>query len=489
MKYSVLQSRFLLLGIIPNIILISAVSCYFITPSFINIENALIDKSQITIEKIAFASTAYIASADTTALNKIAKNLLNQADIVSVNFRDNKGSFLISLQQATLPPEDMLLTFQQNISFSPLSILEQVNFTQATLGTIEIKLSLENTRKKQAIYLFNHLVFIVFGLTVTTLLAIYHNKNISQLINNLNKTIIHLKQSTVSLNKATDLTSNHNKVPSVISEAQIPNNQVVEDTIRLEQKTNQPVSIFIADDNEINRLLLKSQLEPYCQNITIAIDGKTALTYLQKYKYDLILLDLQMPFFSGQQLIKIIKQADEINEDSPTIAITAYAQNNQRQELIDHGFDECLIKPITLEQIMVILDLWLPELTSKDNRNIETVDYVAKLLEKTSGNIELATTIFKKIFSELPKQMLLIKQALDKNDFSLAQNTTHKLHGSVSFCGFSDIKQLAQTLEASLSTSGPTLINSNYQQLKDKVDNFISLQEMLLAQLKTTRNK
>jgi two-component system sensor histidine kinase BarA len=248
-------------------------------------------------------------------------------------------------------------------------------------------------------------------------------------------------------------------------------------------KRSSSFSIFIADDNEINRLLLKSQLELHCKNITLANDGKAALSCLQKNKYDLILLDLQMPYFTGQELIKIIKQPDSTNKDSPVIAITAHAQSQQRKTLIEAGFDECLIKPVLLEQLFEILDLWLPKEDSNLDYQSGMNDYVAILLDKTAGNSELTLNLFSTLFSELQEQSDAIEQALRENELSVAEEITHKLHGSVSFCGFTDLQACARTLEVSLSQKDSPQINPNFLLLKNKIIAFLSLKENILHQL------
>ena len=88
-------------------------------------------------------------------------------------------------------------------------------------------------------------------------------------------------------------------------------------------------SVLIADDNNINRLLLSNQLEGRCQKITVAREGVEALQYLISERFDLVLLDLQMPGHSGLELIKLIRKNHCINRDTPVIAITAHAQLSQ----------------------------------------------------------------------------------------------------------------------------------------------------------------
>lgn len=278
---------------------------------------------------------------------------------------------------------------------------------------------------------------------------------LSNLINTCNKNI--------PLSQSTDIKENNNTI-------------------------NNCFSILIADDNEINRLLLKSQLEPYYKNITLADNGKTALSFLQKKKYDLIFLDLQMPYFSGQELIRIIKQPDSINKDSPVIAITAHAQSHQRKTLINSGFDECLIKPVLLEPLSEILDLWLTDDFNTANDNTDKIDYVKILMEKTSGNGVLAVTIFNKLFIELEQQSQAIDHAIKTNNFALARQITHKLHGSVSFCGFTDIQTLAKAMEISLSENDKSQIPANFHHLKNKIITFLALKDSINNQLSKLTN-
>ncbi|MCK4841814.1 MAG: Hpt domain-containing protein [Methylococcales bacterium] len=109
--------------------------------------------------------------------------------------------------------------------------------------------------------------------------------------------------------------------------------------------------------------------------------------------------------------------------------------------------------------------------------------YISMMLGKTSGNYELATTIFNKLFLELKEQSQLIEEALTNKNLALAEQITHKLHGSVSFCGFTDIQEIAKAMEISLAEKNHQLIPSNFQQLKNKIFDFISLKEDILNQL------
>ncbi len=249
--------------------------------------------------------------------------------------------------------------------------------------------------------------------------------------------------------------------------------------------TNRFKSVFIADDNEINRLLLHAQLEPFCHHIALAKDGKEALYKLMQNPYDLILLDIQMPYLSGLELIGKIKKAECINRNSPVIAITAHAQSHQRKRLINAGFDECLIKPISLEQLIELSNLWLTNTLPNIPNPIQIIcnDYHTTLLIKASGNKKLATSLLKKLFKELTELPEQIEDFIINKQYRNAEKTTHKLHGSVSFCGFKNLQSVLQELETSLAENCEPLINENFQTFNIQRQTLLSQKDEILKQL------
>lgn len=105
--------------------------------------------------------------------------------------------------------------------------------------------------------------------------------------------------------------------------------------------------------------------------------------------------------------------------------------------------------------------------------------YILQLLDKTHQNDQLALTIFHKLFNELPVQIAEIKQAIDKGDYSLAEDITHTLHGSIRFCGFSDLFDCSQTLERALSHQDLEQIQPGFDSLQHKIQLFLRLEETI----------
>jgi CheY-like chemotaxis protein/anti-sigma regulatory factor (Ser/Thr protein kinase) len=113
------------------------------------------------------------------------------------------------------------------------------------------------------------------------------------------------------------------------------------------------LSVLIAEDNNINILLLQNILDQLNCQYDTAENGQLALAKLQQRSYHLALIDLNMPVLSGLELIKQIKQK---NIPVTTIAISAFAEQNKIDTALNSGFDYYLTKPIDIAKLAKIID-------------------------------------------------------------------------------------------------------------------------------------
>ncbi len=108
--------------------------------------------------------------------------------------------------------------------------------------------------------------------------------------------------------------------------------------------------ILLVEDNVINQRVAKRMVENMGYKVEIANHGKEALEMLDKKKYDLILLDVQMPVLDGLRTAQKIR-VKELNTDEhiPIIAMTAHAQKEDRDRCLEAGMDDYLSKPINMK--------------------------------------------------------------------------------------------------------------------------------------------
>lgn len=116
-------------------------------------------------------------------------------------------------------------------------------------------------------------------------------------------------------------------------------------------------TILVAEDEEVNFLLVKEMLESFRLNVLWAKNGAEAVELFRKNSdIGVILMDLRMPVMNGANATRIIK---DINSNVPVIAVTAYAMKEETQKFGNLGFDDFLIKPLITADLFSKLSIWL----------------------------------------------------------------------------------------------------------------------------------
>ncbi|MGC9352874.1 MAG: ATP-binding protein [Mariniphaga sp.] len=108
--------------------------------------------------------------------------------------------------------------------------------------------------------------------------------------------------------------------------------------------------ILYADDDEHNILLGEAILKDWDVAFELAYDGKEALELLRTQKFDIVLLDIQMPGLSGVEVMKQVKEDEEnLNRETKMLAVTANIMENDIRHYMKSGFDGYILKPFSEE--------------------------------------------------------------------------------------------------------------------------------------------
>ncbi len=121
--------------------------------------------------------------------------------------------------------------------------------------------------------------------------------------------------------------------------------------------------ILLAEDNEINTLVMLKMLDRIGAEVTHVADGAVALNAAlaamrgETKAFDTILLDISMPGLNGQEAARLLRRAEQGAGATPTriVALTAYAFEDDRQACFEAGIDEFLTKPIDLARLRAAL--------------------------------------------------------------------------------------------------------------------------------------
>ena len=217
--------------------------------------------------------------------------------------------------------------------------------------------------------------------------------------------------------------------------------------------------ILVAEDNPTNQLVLLAQLEKLGYQARTVANGVEAVEALQQERYDLVLMDCQMPGMNGFEATRRIRQSG--SPRFPIVAVTASAMAGDRERCIREGMDDYLSKPVDLRLLADLLTKWLPEFAPRNT--VRTAEPAAPeptgavldkavfdekdLLSRLIGDRRLAGTILKGFLEDFPSLLENLQKRLDEADGPGAALQAHSLKGAAAAVSAGGLRALAQAME------------------------------------------
>lgn len=245
-------------------------------------------------------------------------------------------------------------------------------------------------------------------------------------------------------------------------------------------------TVLLVEDNEINQEVAREMLSDFNMIVTLAENGKDAITAIEKNAFDIVFMDVQMPVMDGWEATKHIRSLHH-GKTVPIIALTAFAMVTQVRKCLDTGMNDHLPKPIDPNCLLDMLVKWIEPRESATKRssfqqNLTTKESI--LPDKLDGiDVELGLMmvggkqehylkllhLFDKHFRNTPESL---QQALANDDYPEAQRLIHNIKGTSGSIGARELSEKSQILE--------TAINQGQQHLDSMVDEFnISVTQVL----------
>ena len=202
------------------------------------------------------------------------------------------------------------------------------------------------------------------------------------------------------------------KIFNIISENLKLNKIVLKKATSKKVKLNG--KILVAEDNVNNQKLIQILLNKVGLNSTVVSNGQEAVLAYEKEKYDLVLMDINMPVMDGVSATKKIREIEkDIDYAIPIIALTANSIAGDKEKYLAEGMTDYLSKPIEFDVLVKILNMYLEE-DSLEIEELKKID-VFTLSKELELPLDLSEKLYSK-FKEEIKNDLSELELLIKND-------------------------------------------------------------------------
>jgi len=218
--------------------------------------------------------------------------------------------------------------------------------------------------------------------------------------------------------------------------------------------------ILVAEDNPSNQFLIRTLLEKFNYACTIANNGQEALeAVVGGGKYDLVLMDMQMPVMDGIDATRAIRALPGSSGKMPIIALTADAMTGVRDKVLNAGMNDYLSKPIDVRALSKALGHWgnisrqqsLYDLEAfENNTGIVTPALIDESVLKSMAEVlgeQKTAELLNEFWPTVEEKLFELRQALGAKNESRILAIAHELKGSAGNFGGLRFSRIAAKLE------------------------------------------
>jgi len=233
-----------------------------------------------------------------------------------------------------------------------------------------------------------------------------------------------------------------------------------------------PKKVLIVDDNSLNRKVFEHIIGQLYQYGT-ASDGKDALEKVKTGEFDIVLMDIQMPILDGINTLNIIK--NEKISDIPVIAVSAYANENDRDYFISTGFDDFIPKPVKPRNLLETIERHLQK--SKNSHKYEDLNTpeldtkVVNTLLKFN-NAENIRSVYEEFIEESINLLSEIKSFIEEKNYLEIGEKIHIIKGNSGTLGAMKIYIFCQNFEKNIKSLNFENTLEDYIYLENIVQSF-----------------
>ena len=228
------------------------------------------------------------------------------------------------------------------------------------------------------------------------------------------------------------------------------------------KKSVRPLRLLLAEDSPVNRKITALMLKKRGHRVVAVENGKKALSRIKKRRFDVVILDEEMPVMGGLETARSLRKLEaSTGHHTPAVLVTGNGSEAARRRSREAGLDAHIAKPFEDEELFrtvegfggsVIVPSAEPSVQQGAPVAAEAFS-VQDLLTRVGGNPKVLRDVAKIFLVDTPKRMSIIRKALARQDGEAVARAAHALRGSVAMLGATEAAEDAGKIEA-LGRSG-----------------------------------
>jgi len=210
--------------------------------------------------------------------------------------------------------------------------------------------------------------------------------------------------------------------------------------------------ILLAEDNIVNQKVAIRQLLKLGYRVDAVANGREALEALTRIRYDLVLMDCQMPELDGYEATAEIRRREGTSMHTPIVAMTANALQGDREKCIAVGMDDYVSKPVSPEELQKVLESLFAK--SENNKTSQVVDTEStppvdlnRLYQALGREPEEFHEILALYLEHMPMNLEKLRLAVEAGDAGEVHMIAHNSGGTSANCGMTAMVSPLRELE------------------------------------------
>jgi signal transduction histidine kinase len=252
------------------------------------------------------------------------------------------------------------------------------------------------------------------------------------------------------------------------------------------KRTKVGLDVLLVEDNAANQLLARRVLEKHGHHVVVADHGAAALELLRRNRFDMVLMDVQMPSMDGMATaVAIRKREQETGGHLPIVALTAHAMSGDRERCLKAGMDGYLVKPFrpaslleAIERFCTVppgcrapsMQAWedAPEPEPQSDQEPAVLDQLA-LMQTVDGDMEFLGDLTRLFMRDCPALMTTARDAIASQDASALGVALHTLRGMFLNLAAASAREVVSMLQEIDLKTEPAKAEEVYAMLEGEV--------------------